>query len=201
VPEGAPALEVLRAAQRQAIPWKNGGGITREVAISPTLGTPGEFDWRVSIAEIAVAGPFSVFAGIDRRMSVLKGRLSLKIDDAPAVTLSPDSAAVAFPGEAPVFATPLGATVTDLNVMTRRGRCAADLTRHAAGGVLEPRSGTTLLIARSALKLRAAGGGAELALLDALVLGSEPVSVLAGGASPVSFELVEICGAGGEWRR
>jgi environmental stress-induced protein Ves len=198
VPAGAPPLQVLRAAQRQAVPWKNGGGLTREVAISPTGATPREFDWRVSIAEIAAAGPFSVFAGIDRRMAVLKGRLSLKIDAQPAVTVSPDSAPVAFPGEAPVFATPLGATVTDLNVMTRRGWCTADLTRHAAGVVLEPRNGTTLLIARSVLKISAAGRGAELAFLDALVLGSEPVSVLAGGASPVSFDLVAIRGPGGE---
>jgi uncharacterized protein len=198
VPDGARALKVLRAAQRPAVPWKNGGGITREVAIWPTGATPGEFDWRVSIAEIAVAGPFSVFAGIDRRMSVLKGRLSLKIQAQPAVILSPDSAVIAFPGEAPVFATPLGATVTDLNVMTRRGRCTADLTRHAAAVVLEPRGGTTLLIARSALKASAAEHGAELALLDVLVLGSEPVSVLAAGVSPVSFDLVEIRCAGGE---
>lgn len=197
MPAGAPALKVLRAAQRQAVPWKNGGGFTREVAVSPTGATSLEFDWRVSIAEIAVAGPFSVFADIDRRMAVLEGRLSLKIDAQPAVIVSPDSAPVAFPGEAPVFATPLGATVTDLNVMTRRGRCVANLTRHAAGVVLEPRSGTTLLIARSALKISAAGQGAELALLDALVFGDEPVSVLAGGASPVSFDLVEIRAAGG----
>jgi environmental stress-induced protein Ves len=196
LPAGAPALQVLRAAQRKPVPWRNGGGVTREVAISPTGAALGEFDWRVSIAEIALAGPFSIFAGIDRRMVVLQGSLLLQIDAQPALTVSPDSAAIAFPGEVPVFATPLGATVTDLNVMTRRGRCSADLTRHAAPLALEPRSGTTLLIARSILRVSAGGDEVDLAPLDAVLLGSAPLRALAHGASAASFDLVEIRGPG-----
>ncbi|MDB5497193.1 MAG: HutD, partial [Phenylobacterium sp.] len=29
-------LRVLAAADRQAVPWKNGGGVTREIAAYPT---------------------------------------------------------------------------------------------------------------------------------------------------------------------
>lgn len=198
MPAGAPALEVLRAAQRTAVPWKNGGGVTREVAVSPPEAGLEAFDWRVSIAEIAVAGPFSVFAGIDRCMGVLSGRLSLKIDTRPAVTLSGDGAVVEFPGELPVFATPLGAMVTDLNVMTRRGRCTAAVTRCAAveSMVLEARSGTTLLIARSSLYVSAGRQEFELARLDALVLGGTPLPALVRAAHPAAFDLVEIRGPG-----
>ncbi|MGO9804566.1 MAG: HutD family protein [Steroidobacteraceae bacterium] len=194
MPGRAPSLAVLRAADRAAVPWKNGGGVTREVAVSPPGSPLGDFDWRVSIAEIGVAGPFSLFPGIDRRMAVLSGRLSLRIDGQAAVTLSNDGSAVAFPGEVPVFAEPLGATVTDLNVMTRRGRCSATLTRRTTGesAVLELRGATTLLIALTELKVRSGPLEAELAPLDALALGDGTARVLPQGAGPASFEVVEI---------
>jgi uncharacterized protein len=194
VPGRAPTLAVLRAADRAAVPWKNGGGLTREVAVSPPGSRRGDFDWRVSIAEIGVAGPFSLFAGIDRRMAVLSGRLSLQIDGQAAVTLSNDDAAVAFPGEVPVFADPLGATVTDLNVMTRRGRCSATLTRRSAGesAVLEPCGATTLLIALTELIVVSGALEIELAPLDALAVGDAAPRVLPQGAGPASFAVVEI---------
>ncbi len=46
-------IRVLRAADRIAAPWKNGGGITREVAICRRARVSTIFDWRVSIAECA----------------------------------------------------------------------------------------------------------------------------------------------------
>lgn len=58
---------ILRAAERPALPWKNGGGVTREVVAHPPGSDLGHFDWRVSIAEIHNAGPFSRFPGIERR--------------------------------------------------------------------------------------------------------------------------------------
>ena len=49
---------LLRAAERRAEPWKNGGGVTREVAACGAEVETGDFDWRVSIAEVAAPGPF-----------------------------------------------------------------------------------------------------------------------------------------------
>ncbi len=71
------SLRVLRASERQALPWKNGGGVTREVIAHPPGSDLTHFEWRVSIAEIHGAGPFSRFPGIERRMAVLEGCLSL----------------------------------------------------------------------------------------------------------------------------
>ena len=53
----------------QATPWKNGGGTTREIALSPT-GTP---FWRLSIADVAVDGRFSSFPGLSRILTVIEG--------------------------------------------------------------------------------------------------------------------------------
>ena len=70
---------ILRAAERRAVPWKNGGGLTREVAAHPPQSDLGNFDWRVSLAEVRRGGPFSSFPGIDRHMAVISGRLELSI--------------------------------------------------------------------------------------------------------------------------
>lgn len=193
MPAGA-SHRLLRAAERSAVPWKNGGGITREVAVSPAGSAFGDFDWRVSIAEIGVAGPFSLFPGVDRRMAILEGRLSLSIDGKAPLTLSRDSAAVSFPGEVPVFAEPLGALVTDLNVMTRRARCSAALTRRTERGraALGPGTGTRLLIARTDLSVRCGELALVLEPLDALLAGDDAVSVEARGADTAAFDLIEI---------
>lgn len=190
----AGSLKLLPAASRTPMPWKNGGGLTREVAVYPPGSDLQDFDWRVSIADIRAAGPFSVFPGIDRQMMVISGRLSLAVVARPAVTLTPQSDAVAFPGEVPVFAEPLGAPVTDLNVMTRRSRCRASLRRNspAESSQLEARADTTLIIALVDLIVGRAGRGFALAPLDALSLGPGPGCTITARSGPAVFHLIEI---------
>ncbi len=114
----------LLASDRIAVPWKNGGGVTREVTVFPPGAGIDAFDWRVSMAEVTQAGPFSLFEGIDRHLTVLRGRLRLDFSDR-SLTLGPlDS--VAFSGSAPVYGVPLE-PVLDLNVMTRRDLAQASV--------------------------------------------------------------------------
>ena len=187
----APSIEVLRAAARTPMAWKNGGGVTREVAVSPTGSSLDDFDWRVSIAEIRVAGRFSTFQGVDRRMAVLYGRLSFASDARSPVILTPESDALAFAGELPVFTEPLGGPVTDLNVMTRRACCSADLRRCGARAPvrLEAAPGTTLLlVALSEQLLQGAAGNVRLETLDAVRLAEGAITV----EPPASFWAVRI---------
>jgi hypothetical protein len=194
VSAAASSLEVLRAGARPAVAWKNGGGLTREVAVHPRGSDLDGFDWRISIAEIRAAGPFSVFPGIDRRLAVLSGTLSLAVDGRPPTTLTPASGAVGFPGDVAVFAEPLGAPVTDLNVMTRRARCTASLTRRAARATvsLEPRAATALLIALTGLEVRCGNTELSLAALDALRIGRGPRCTLTAYCDTAAFYLIEI---------
>jgi hypothetical protein len=193
VSAAAGSLEVLRAAERTPLPWKNGGGLTREVAVHPPGSDLGDFDWRVSIAEIRTPGPFSLFEGIDRRMAVLAGRLSLAIDGRPAITLTPETDVITFPGDLPVVAAPLGAPVTDLNVMTRRSRCAARLTRCCAPqSLLEPQADTTVLIALADLTFSGAGAALSLSALDALTIRRVPGCVFAVHCGAAPYYLIEI---------
>ena len=168
----APALRTLRAAEQTAVPWKNGGGLTRELATHPAGSDLAQFDWRVSIATIHAAGPFSHFPGIQRRMAVLDGRLSLSIGGAAALLLSADCVPLEFAGEAAVTAAPLGGTVTDLNVMTRRGRFDCQLQRHRLSGQLSlaPFAGTRIVVALGELEVRGAALEASLGRLDGLLI-------------------------------
>ena len=192
---------ILRAADRRAVSWKNGGGLTREVAACPPGSDLASFDWRVSLAEVHQGAAFSSFPGIDRQLAVLGGRLELCIADRGVLTLSPESAPVAFPGDLPARAEPVQSPVSDLNVMTRRGRFVAHLRRCSAANSLLLRLGadTTLVLALAALSVRAPSIEAELAPLDALQFWLDPGnrgSASIAGAE-LDFWLIEIRGGVG----
>ncbi|MHA7304455.1 HutD/Ves family protein [Arthrobacter sp. TMN-49] len=111
-------MEIIRYASLKTMPWANGGGVSRQLAAAPA--TDGGVDWRISIAEVAKAGPFSAMPGMDRIITVIDGEL---------IALSVDGAEQAlekfrpfrFSGDSDTSATlPTGA-LTDLNLITRRG--------------------------------------------------------------------------------
>lgn len=117
-------MRIPRAADRAATPWKNGGGVTREVAAWPPSSGLDGFDWRVSLADVAADGPFSTFPGVDRLLTVIDGDgLALEIEGR-TVRLEP-GAPFAFPGEAAVVARLTAGPIRDLNVMVRRGAWTA----------------------------------------------------------------------------
>jgi environmental stress-induced protein Ves len=117
-------MEIIRYAELKAQPWRNGGGVTRELARHPR--TPSvqnsaddtQWDWRVSIAEVTKAGAFSAFAGMDRVLTVIDGELLLLSVDGsehPLERYRP----FRFSGDADsAGALPTG-DIRDLNVITR----------------------------------------------------------------------------------
>ncbi len=60
----------VHLADVAATPWRNGGGMTRELVAWPAVGA---WRWRMSVAEVTANGPFSHFEGITRWFAVLKG--------------------------------------------------------------------------------------------------------------------------------
>lgn len=114
-------MKILRQADYKVMPWKNGGGTTTEIMIWPEGSdvTTG-FDWRVSMADVASDGPFSLFPDHHRALMILEGKgLALKIADDPAIILVPGDEAVAFDGATPVSARLLDGPVRDFNVIYR----------------------------------------------------------------------------------
>lgn len=117
-----------------SMPWKNGGGTTREVLKSPLTSTIETFDWRISIAAVASSGPFSIFPGIDRTMIVTDG-LGIELDARNGcVALGPSDEPFSFPGEVPYYGALIDGPIADLNVMTRRSRYLHAMHRHRSAG-------------------------------------------------------------------
>jgi environmental stress-induced protein Ves len=164
----------LPASQRNPQPWKNGGGITREIATFPDGAGMDDFAWRISMAEVSDSGPFSAFPGVDRHLTVLSGRLQLDFADRQYV-LNPGRT-LTFEGDAPVSGTPL-MPVIDLNVMTRRGQASAEVRQVLSGFILP--SDLVIFVATKPMTVTANGARYELAQYDALKfkeLEGEPVS-------------------------
>ena len=98
------------------IPWRNGGGITRELIAWPDAEN---WMWRISVAEVASDGAFSCFEGVHRWLTILSGagvRLSM---DANLIELSEGSDPLAFSGSTSVYCNLLHGPVQDLNLMLR----------------------------------------------------------------------------------
>lgn len=157
-------MQIFPATTRAETPWKNGGGITRLITSAP--GRSREFGWRLSLADVGVAGPFSCFPGISRLMGILSGELQLEIADQPPVTLHANSPAFAFPGDAPAYGTPLAGPVQDINLMFDPTCFSATLT-YTPDGIKQPaNTAAHLLLALEPLQLN----GVALAILDAALV-------------------------------
>ncbi len=109
-------MDIIRYSDLKSARWLNGGGVTRQLAAS---GSP-EWDWRISIAEVGQAGPFSALPGIDRVITIVEGDLVLlEVDgeEHPLERYRP----YRFSGDSRTSASLPTGNVIDLNVMTRRG--------------------------------------------------------------------------------
>ena len=164
-------MKLLGAADHRRMAWKNGGGETLEVAVFPPDAAVGGFDWRVSMAVVAIDGPFSLFPGIDRTLALLDGAgLTLDIMGHGIVSLAPDSDPCAFPGDVETMATLTGGPITDLNVMTARGRYRHAVERLTTARDLRPGPFDSWLLTGVGLTVEVAGDGVTLAVRDVLLL-------------------------------
>ena len=145
-------------------PWKNGGGATREIACWPPGTGLDSFDWRISVATIAADGAFSVFSGIDRSITLLSGDGVLLHGEHGTHRLDQPLVPFAFAGETPIRATLLGGASEDFNVMTRRGRCRADVKvwRYAVDGPSTPPHAALLLAVQGDWRCAVAGDAPTL---------------------------------------
>lgn len=129
-------LTWIRREEQRVVPWRNGGGSTREVALEPSDGSLERgFDWRVSCAGVAADGPFSPFPGFDRSLWLVRGAgVRLELPGRTVELMAPWQR-IDFAGELPVVARLLAGPVDDLNVMVRRGvvRAAATVEALAEG--------------------------------------------------------------------
>lgn len=143
-------MRIIRRADQRAMPWKNGGGVTTEIAVFPADAGLDDFHWRVSTARVDRDGPFSLFLGVDRSLSLLEGEgITLKVQGRVPYEMTKRCEPLVFPADVPTEATLMSGPITDLNVMTRRDRYESDVRRVEIAGklVLEAVDEVTILIA------------------------------------------------------
>ncbi|AQS65514.1 MULTISPECIES: HutD/Ves family protein [Rhizobium/Agrobacterium group] len=185
-------MRVLRSAQYKRTMWKNGKGETVEIAVSPPDASVDDFDWRISTATVALDGPFSTFDEVDRTLSVLTGEgIELAIAGEPATVCSQNSPPFTFRADVPTTARLVDGPISDLNVMSRRGRFGHRVARCRLDGELEVGSDVAVVfvIVMSGCALK--NSGERLESLDALHLDrAEKVVLRANG--PTTAFVVEL---------
>jgi uncharacterized protein len=169
--------QLVRLADATPSPWRNGGGVTSELAAWPSAG---EWIWRISAAEVAASGPFSRFPGVQRWFAVLNGQgVRLKLPHTEH-ELTRASSAFQFKGELAVDCELRDGPTQDLNLMVRRDRAQGRMERIAGVQPRQARPGMVLALYAVDGPARITGAQGSLAV---------PAHSLAWRAVPAAVEL------------
>lgn len=119
-------MRIVKPAEHRVMPWRNGGGTTREILVEPA--GDARFLHRVSIADVASDGPFSRFEGYDRHILVLEGE-GMTIDMGPHGVLDLRTPRVprSFSGDWEVTGALVRGPVKDFNLIACRARATSSL--------------------------------------------------------------------------
>lgn len=188
-------MRILRAADYRTMPWKNGGGTTTEIAVSPDGAGLDDFDWRVSMARVEGGGPFSGFAGVDRTLAVLEGEgIVLDIAGREPARLTGASAPPSFPADVATTAALIAGPITDLNVMTRRGRATHTVERLmvSAPTDIRPTTATTLILPLDGEVGVSGLTPSRLGPRDTLLIGTDVAKLRLEPARPTTVFVIRI---------
>jgi len=131
-------LEVHRftPADSRLVPWRNGRGTTRELALWPARARFEllDFDWRISCAPVEEPGPFSSVPGLERILVVTTGAgfVLTHGDAAPRARLR-RLEPYRFSGDWPTVAELPYGPIEDFNVLFRPERVRASVEPLALG--------------------------------------------------------------------
>jgi uncharacterized protein len=197
-------LRILRSAEYLALPWKNGRGVARQIAVFPADAGYDALDWQVSRPTIERDTPFSKLAGLDRQFMLVSGKgVTLRVRNAEdgvgfEQRIDRPLEPFAFRGDWDVECALADGPVEVLNVMTRRGRAAARIEiREITAPALVRKDARAMLIAYAADPLTAYGVWGEEGLRpDDAVLVDQPetteIALAAGGAASARAVLIRL---------
>jgi len=121
-----------------SMPWKNGGGTTRELMVQ--LDQAGQWLWRISVADVRSSGPFSIFPNYDRSLSLLSGK-GMKLGKATGdVIINKNFQPITFLGEENIYAELIEGEITDFNVFWKRDHFIVEVS------YLDKRQSNSLLL-------------------------------------------------------
>ena len=112
-------IKELKDENSKLVPWKNGGGFTRELYRLPDPNNPDDFLLRISKAHIPHNGPFSFFPGTDRLLLLLAGEgVNLHFKN-HSLVLNKLHVPLSFSGEEEVQCELIQNECIDFNIMTK----------------------------------------------------------------------------------
>jgi len=147
--------------------WRNGRGWTRAVASGGEPDSAGMPAWRISLAEVDQAAPFSRFEGIDRVAVLVRGGPVRLHGPTHAWALDAPGKLACFPGEAALENTQPDTAALIWNVMVRRGDIAADVRLHTDEPIALPAHSHALVWVVQGAFLLSDASGQALCTLDA----------------------------------
>ncbi len=124
------AIRCLRRTDYREMPWKNGRGVTLQLAIEPPDAPfpAGPYTWRLSSAPVVEAGPFSQFPGMRRLLTIVDGEGMLLNG-----TVLNRGDVADFAGDVPTHARLVRGPVRDLGLIFDPQRIVAELEIHELG--------------------------------------------------------------------
>jgi uncharacterized protein len=194
----------LRREQYRSMPWRNGMGVTREIAREPSASD--DFQWRLSLASVASSGPFSNYSGYQRSVTLIEGEgFQLGIADQDPVVLDWLGATALFPGDAPTHCTLVNGPCIDLNLMVREPAAIMSVVRiqgvatltvplesEALKAVFCLRDGTRLTTGGDPMAGRGTHPELRLALHDTVLLGQHVKTVSLNPPPGMSADLLVV---------
>jgi uncharacterized protein len=147
---------LIRLNEVAPVPWRNGGGVTRELLAWPS---PGDWALRISVAEVERDGPFSQYPGVQRWFAVLSGG-GVRLAVAGQVReLRALGQPFRFDGGEDTRCQLLAGPTQDFNLMLRRGTASVQRLR---GSRIAPCKAGTFVAAYSHQGNTAVRHGVEL---------------------------------------
>ena len=187
--------QIRRLADAAPVAWRNGGGVTHELAAWPSTA---DWRWRISVAEVAKDGPFSHFPGVDRRFAVLSGAgVRLCFADR-IVALTALDAPIAFSGEDACDCQLIGGATLDFNLMSQGLVARLDRFQHGPHLFEAPTSDTLGFFAMDPLQLTWGGEALNVPAQSLCwCVAMQPLRIQAKGASFLGWTLSSAIGQGG----
>lgn len=185
-------MYLRRYASLTASPWKNGLGLTREIAMQADDRFPVGFAWRLSRAEVKDTAPFSRFEGVRRWLGLAQGlAFELRIEGRPPHALERPGDVITFPGDVACDGVPLMGPIEDLNLMLADPELDAEMTLRPMVGSMVLARGDNVCIGLHVLDGRftlQGDPGAPLGPGDTLMIDAEHPGLCRGvGAGHALF--------------
>ena len=177
-------MRILLPESFMTSPWKNGGGVTHEIARHEATDS---WIWRLSIAEVASDGAFSRFDGLSRILTVIEGD-GVDLHTPHGIMQARPLMPIHFPGALAVDSRLVNGPIRDLNVIYDAQLIDARVALIANPCHLEvgpDRTGFLALAGQTTVD------GTALAL-GAFALGCEGVIDIAAGASGMLVTLRDL---------